>query len=127
MFTSDVSTDIGKVRLLIRDTTEATAIFTDDNDIQAFLDIEGTIKSAAALALETIAGDQVLRLKSIAILDIKMDGPAVAEALLATAQRFRDSDDGDGDECGFDIAEQLDNSTFAMIEKRSKLLLQELA
>jgi hypothetical protein len=51
-FTYDTSTNIGKVRLLISDTVEATAHFTDE-ELQVFLDLnDDSVYLAAAAALE---------------------------------------------------------------------------
>ncbi len=48
------TTDIGKIRLAIGDTTEASAIFTDE-ELQVFLTAEGSINLASAAALEAWA------------------------------------------------------------------------
>jgi hypothetical protein len=124
-FTYNLATDIGRIRALIRDITEASATFTDE-EIQAFLDIEGgVVLHGAALALETIAGNEVLVLKVGQLLDIKTDGAKVADAILAVASRFRRRADAveDNDWAGFEIAEVVDNSSFAYDEKLYKELL----
>jgi len=55
-FTYDLTTDIGKVRLLIQDTAIKTAQFTDA-EITAFLTMSGdVVKVAAIIALESWAG-----------------------------------------------------------------------
>ena len=57
-FTYDLTTDVGKVRLLCRDTASATAIFSDE-EIQVFLDMEdNVVKLAAAQAMENAASNQ---------------------------------------------------------------------
>lgn len=53
-YSYSLSTDIGKVRLEIQDTTEATAIFSNE-EIQVFLDDEGSVLGAAARACEVIS------------------------------------------------------------------------
>lgn len=121
-FTTDTTTDIGKVRLLLMDMDVSAPIFPDDAQIQAFLDIETSVKSAAALAMETIAGNRVTTLQVIQLLDLKTDGYSVAKGLLATAKQLRDTDDSEG-WAGFDIAEVTDNSMFVLREKYWKLLL----
>lgn len=113
---------IGQVRLLIPDRIEAQAIFQDE-EITDFLAIEGSvIKRTVALAIETIASDQVLLLKVLKLGDITTDGAKVSDALLARARRLRDQadtedaalDDGEG---LFDIAEEVVND-FSQRERR---------
>ncbi len=86
----DYTTDIGRVRLLITDTDEASPIFSDAQ-IEAFLDIEGDVlKLGAARALETIAVNEALVQKRIKLLDLSTDGPAVAKALQDAAKHLRE-------------------------------------
>lgn len=105
-FSFDTSTDLGKVRLLIPD-RDPNAYLFDDTDVQAFLDIEGGIKLATALALETIASDQAMTLKVIKLLDLSTDGAKVSDALLARAKLLRSQAETEleGEDAGFDIAE----------------------
>ncbi len=87
--TYDLATDRGKVRLLCNDTQVATPIF-DDAEIDQFLALEASnVKAAAALALETIATSEALTQKSMRVLELQMDGPAVARALLQRAALLR--------------------------------------
>lgn len=117
-FTADLTTDVGKVRLLIPDRLSAYPIFQDD-EIEAFLMVEGSVlKCAVALAIETIATDEALLLKVMKLGDNTTDGAKLAEALLKRAKLLRDQaakaaadalaeeDDGSG---YFDIAEQVFN------------------
>jgi len=106
-FTFDVTTDRGKVRLLITDTDQANPIFTDE-EIDAFLSItqvndENDIRLAAAQALDTIASSEALVQKRIKLLDLSTDGPAVAKELRERAKELRRQVD---EEFDFDIAEQ---------------------
>lgn len=95
-FTYDLTTDLGKVRLLIPDRVTPGHVF-EDNELSAFLAIEGSVKGAAALALETIASDQALVLKVMRLLDLQTDGARVAEALLKRAAELRaQAEDGEG-------------------------------
>lgn len=111
-FTYDVSSDRGRVRMLITDRDEANAIFSDD-EIDAFLAMESSsIRLAAAAALETIAASEALVQKRITILDLTTDGPAVAKALMDAAKALRDREK-DNDGAAFDIAELvLDQFTY---------------
>lgn len=52
--TYDLTTDIGKIRLHINDRDVSNATFTDE-EIQAFLDSEGTVVGAALAALRVKA------------------------------------------------------------------------
>jgi len=88
--TVDPSTDIGLVRLLCTDLDESAPLFLD-TQIDAFLTAEGgTIKLAAALALETIATSEALVSKKMTTSEgITTDGPAVAKSLLDRAAQLR--------------------------------------
>ncbi len=122
-FTADMTTDIGKVRLLLTDIDPTKPIFTDDSFIQVMLDLElGDIKQAAALGLETIAGNRALTLQVIQLLDLRMDGTSTAKGLLAVAKQMRDTSNNDW--AGFAIAQQVDNSDFSFREHYLKLLIQ---
>lgn len=104
--TTDPTTDIGKVRLLITDVVEATALFTDEQ-IQAFLDLHGdSVFRAAAQAADAIAFSEVLVSKKIRTQDLATDGPAVAKAMheLAESLRARAGEvDEDGESFAMDI------------------------
>lgn len=119
-FTFDLETDRGKVRLLIQDDVEAYEFYTDAK-IDAFLaiaeDQEGdTVMHAAAMALEAWASNQAMILKVTTLLDVKVDGVAVAREMRARAATLRQqaltlpSDDG------FQIAE-LGLGHFSWIEQ----------
>lgn len=108
-FSYDLTTDIGKVRLLIPDNKSDAYLF-EDEEVAAFLNLEGGVRRAAALALETIASNETLVLKVIRLLDISTDGPRVADALLrraATLRQQADDDDAAAGIAGFDIAEMV--------------------
>jgi hypothetical protein len=105
-FTYDLNTDTGKVRLLIPD-TQADAYVLEDEEIAAFMGMESGLKRAAALAMETIARNELLVLKVIQILDLRTDGAAVARELRQQAAVLREQAAADdelaaGD--GWDIA-----------------------
>ncbi|MCX6024018.1 MAG: hypothetical protein NTZ05_20260, partial [Chloroflexi bacterium] len=87
-FAYDVTTDRGKVRLLIpdRDTATVANQFFTDAEIDAFLSMEGdNVKRAAASGLETMASNEAYVQKVIKLLDISTNGPATAASLLARA------------------------------------------
>lgn len=107
-FTYDLSTDAGKVRLLVPDNKFASYIFEDD-EIDLFLALEGGIKKATAMALETIASNEALVLKVIKLLDVQTDGAKVSDALLKRSALLRSQaeDDALADGDGFDIAEMV--------------------
>lgn len=126
-FTFDLTTDIGRVRLLIPDTQPASHVFVDA-EIEAFLEMESGVKRAAALALEVIASNEALVLKAIKLLDISTDGPKVADSLLKRAATLRQqaaaADEDAALEAGgaFDIAEMVVDDFTA----RARLLNQAL-
>ena len=88
---NDLATnDVTKLRLLINDTVDAGHIF-EDEELTAFLAMEGNVALAAARALEVIASNEVLVQKRIKTLELSTDGPAEAEALLKIAKSYRDT------------------------------------
>jgi len=98
-FTYNLTTEAGKVRLLITDTDYTNPIF-EDNEIDVFLSltaVDGTndINLAAAMALETIAASEALVQKKIKLLDLTTDGPAVATSLRAAAKILREQSDNE--------------------------------
>lgn len=108
----DVTTPVGQVRLLCADMAEAKGdqLFTDGH-LEAFLTLEGdNVFEAAALALETMAVDQVMVLKVVKLLDVQTDGAKVADALLkrAATLRQRAADDSDTADDDFAVAEFAD-------------------
>jgi len=104
--TTDTATDIGMVRLLCTDLDDAAPLFTDDQ-IQAFLTLEGSVRLAAAQALETIASSEALVSKKIRTLDLQTDGPAVAAELRARAKTLREQAEaaGEGNAAVFDVVD----------------------
>lgn len=100
----DYSTEVGRVRLLIPDTDEQNALLIDPQ-IDALLDMEGSVKLAAAAALEIIASSEVLVSKVIRTQDLQTDGAKVAAELRSRAATLRQQvDEGVGDDTvGLDI------------------------
>lgn len=93
----DYATNEGRVRLLINDVDETQEVFTDD-EVAAFLDMEGgSVKAAAAQALDTIADNEALTAKVITSQDLKVDGAALANSLRARAKTLRDQAAGEAE------------------------------
>jgi hypothetical protein len=88
----DPETEAGKVRLLISDIggDSSTDFIFEDNEIQAFLNMEGNIKLAAASALRTIAANSAMVLKVIKFMELSTDGAKVAKVLLETAKELEE-------------------------------------
>ena len=109
-WTYDTTTDRGKVRLLATDVDSSNQIFSDA-EIDTFLTLEDSnIKRASALALETIARNQVLVLKVIRLLEIQTDGASVARELRMQADNLRaqaTADEARSDGGAFDWAEMV--------------------
>lgn len=109
-WTYDATTDRGKVRLLATDVDSSNQIFSDA-EIDTFLTLEDSnIKRSAALALETIARNQVLVLKVIRLLEIQTDGASVARELRMQADNLREqatADEARSDGGAFDWAEMV--------------------
>lgn len=94
----DPSTDIGKVRLLLNDVDADDEIFTD-TEIQALLDLEGgSVKLAAAQAIDSQATNEALAAKVIKDHQLATDGAKLADAMRkhAAALRIQAENDGDG-------------------------------
>ena len=107
MFSYDVSTDIGKVRMLIPDRDGTTPTFQDE-EVSAFLALEGSnVYRGAALALETVASDTAATLRVTTTLGLSVDGAKASDALLKRAAELRtQADDADARDGGlFDYAE----------------------
>lgn len=104
-YTYDLSTNVGKVRLLIPDKVETDAFFTDE-ELTGMLSIENGIKRVAALCIETLASDSALVMQVIKVHQLQSDGASVARALLNRAALLRKQADDDdaNDDASFDIA-----------------------
>jgi len=103
--TYDVTTDAGRVRLLITDTNTAAPIF-EDAEIDAFLGMyNSNVHRAAAEALDTIATSQTLTLKVIKLLDLTTNGDLLGAELRARATQMRALADTYDDGAAFDWAE----------------------
>jgi hypothetical protein len=86
----DFTTSVGQVRLLLNDVDETRPIFRD-NEIQAFLTMEGdVVKLAAAQAIDTNASNEVLASKVLKSQDKSTDGAKAADALHAHAKALRE-------------------------------------
>ena len=126
MFTYDLSTTRGKVRLLIPDATASGYVF-EDEEIDAFLALDTDVRRSAALAIETIASSQALTLKVIRILDLQADGAAVSRELRARAKDLRQQAlDAETSEDGgaFDVVEMVPNA-FAQRDRVWNEMLRE--
>jgi len=86
------TTDVGKVRLAIGDTTEATAIFTDE-ELEVFLAAEGSVSSAAAAALEAWAATYAANADSEKIGDYAYT-QKIVDKLLKMATQLREKEAG---------------------------------
>lgn len=106
--TTDPTTAIGQVRLLISDTTEADPVFSDA-EVTAFLALEASnVRRAAAQALDTIASNEVMVSKVIRTQDLQTDGSKVAAELRARATSLREQAagyDDTGASFAFDVVD----------------------
>lgn len=94
-FTYDLTTLVGQTRLLLNDVDQASAVFSDA-EIQAFLDLElGSVKRAAAQAIDTNADNEALASKVLTDHQLTTNGAAVANALRARATVLRAQADVD--------------------------------
>lgn len=100
--------DIDTVRLLIADLGTGSDQLLTDAQITSLLDLEGSVKLAAAQALDAIASSEALVSKRITTQDLTTDGPATAKALREHAAALRVQAAGetaDADEGYFEIVD----------------------
>lgn len=106
--TTDPSTPVGLVRLLIPDLDTTNPLFTDQQ-ITALLGINGQRpRLAAAEALDAAASSEVMVSKVIKTQDLQTDGSKVSAELRARAATLRITDDqydADGNPYGIDIVD----------------------
>lgn len=109
--TYDPATDEGRVRLLLNDVS-APWIF-NDAEITAFLDMEGgSVKRAAAQAIDTNADNEALASKVLRSQDLQTDGAKLADSLRKRATELRrqaDEAGEDGDNFYFDVVDLEDH------------------
>jgi hypothetical protein len=89
-FSYDLSTDIGKVRLIISDKNLLAPVFTDE-EIQVFLTAGGTVNLASAAALEAWAASYAANASSETIGDYAYQ-QRIVQNMLETAKRLRDKE-----------------------------------
>lgn len=103
-YTYDLSTDVGKVRLLARDNVEADAVFTDE-DLEAYLEMEGdNVKKAAAQALDDIATSETQLLEITSKMGVSSSPASIANDLRNRAAELR-RQAAEAEEIEFDFAE----------------------
>ncbi len=83
----DYSTPTGQVRLLIADLRDPPIL--SDDMIRGFLDMQLSVKRAAADALDAIASSEALLSKVMRTQDRQTNGAAVADALRKHAASLR--------------------------------------
>ena len=88
--TYDLSTDIGKIRLIISDKDIADCHFTDE-ELQVFLDSEGSVNLASAAALDSWAAAYALNADSEHIGDYSYS-QKITDKMLNLATRLRAAD-----------------------------------
>lgn len=87
-FTFDVTTDLGKCRLLITDTDDARPLM-DDDDVQAFITMSGHYMPGAAMALDALAANMLLSQGVVNIMGMTVDSAAAAKMLMVRAEKLR--------------------------------------
>lgn len=110
-FTYDLTTPVGKIRLLVSDTDSTAPVFTDTEITALYAMCGSNVRLGAAQALEAIAGNELLVAKVIKTLDLETDGAKVSAELrnLAKSLRERAADyDSDGNLFGMDVVDFCD-------------------
>lgn len=81
-----------KIRLLISDVggLDGSSFIFTDAEIEAFYEMMGgeSVMLAASLALRTIANNEAMTQKKIVFLELETDGPALAKAQEAMANKL---------------------------------------
>jgi hypothetical protein len=108
---TDLSTDLAKVRRLINDVDSTNPIFTDE-EVNGFLTIEAAAgvnspKRGAALALQTMAANELYVQKVMKLMDITTNGAVVATAMRTLAADLRQQSYDEEAGAQFDWAEQV--------------------
>lgn len=123
--------DEAKVRLLISDTSPAPDQVFSGEEIAGFLELGENVFGAAALALRTIAGNELQVLKRIKLMDLATDAPSVTKELRALADAYDAKSNliieaiaEEGDGSGFEIAEVVVDD-FQLREKLENKYLAE--
>src|ERR1051326_3542712 len=120
-FSYDPSSAVGRVRLYVPGDTDPTTSLLSDDEISAFLDIQANdIRLAAADALDMIGTSTAKVQQKIKLLNLELDGPAVARVFQENAKRLRDRVDNAP---YFDYAEQVNNA-FSERERYLKQFLR---
>jgi len=88
-YSYDLSTDIGKIRLIISDKTDTDYHF-EDAELQSFLDTEGSVNLASAAALESWAAAYALNADSEHIGDYSY-AQKITDKMLTLAKRLREN------------------------------------
>lgn len=124
-FTTDVSTNTGKVRMMIPDRDQVNAFFADD-EIDALLDMnDDNVRRAAADALDIMASNEAYVQKQISLLELSTNGPAVAQSLQDRADKLRElaTLEEEGEEGGsFDYAEMAETE----FQRRERVVKQAM-
>lgn len=85
------SSNMNRVRLIIFDTDVTENAIFQDEEINAFLDIQGDdVLLGAAMALDTMASRESMIQKVIRLMDLQTNGPAVAKDLRDHAKMLRE-------------------------------------
>lgn len=143
-FPYDPATDIGRVRLLVGDTdptpaaavppetepTQGTYLWYSDAEVEALLDQFGGNKArTAAHVIRAIARSEALLLKKFTSADLAVDGPAIARALLQSADSLdREAEREDQDySAGFEVVPTGGISATALLQSRDVALTRDQA
>lgn len=125
-FTYDLSTSIGKMRLLLKDTDSANPIY-QDAEYTAFYDLSGGSElRGAGMAIESAATNTNLRSRVVAALDVRWTDPArqMAELMSRAERLYAQADAIDAQSGGaFDWAE-LVTTDFSARERLNAELLR---
>lgn len=86
-FTYDLTTDRGKVRLLLSDTDSSAYVFEDD-EIDYFLTLGTTVKGAAVEGARVLLADKARRMKRFTLHGMTYDDTAAVAALQALIAEY---------------------------------------
>lgn len=102
-FTYDLATDTGKLRFLLGDTVQATALFQDEELAMLLALYSNSLYLSAAACCESLARRAATNANAVKIGDYQYSSESAAKHYLELAQRFRDAEN---DIPVFDVAEE---------------------
>lgn len=100
-YTAGSTEPLNQVRLLINDVDSSNKVFENEEITSFLVMVNNAVFLAAALALDTIADNEVLASKVIKTQDLATDGAKAADSIRARARTLRELHEQQVEEAGF--------------------------